>query len=261
VATAARSDARRGTDLAVPAVVATALLAWLALWWWGTSPSLHLVHAHPGHAGPPAPGNAAAAIAFVGGWTTMTVAMMLPTTVPLVALFGAVVRERSDRALLHGLVCAGYLAAWTLAGAGAFALTIALRHGLAGLAWARSLPWIVPSASCLLAGLFQFSRLKHACLSKCRSPFSFIVEHWTGTRERRQAFRLGVHHGVFCVGCCWALMLLMIPFGAGNLGWMLALAAIMAAEKNATWGAAAARPIGVALIALAGVLALRGALA
>ena len=84
----------------------------------------------------------------------------------------------------------------------------------------------------MLAGLYQFTPLKYACLDKCRSPLSFITEHWRGSHERTQAFRLGVHHGLFCIGCCWSLMLLMFAVGVGNLGWMLVLGALMAIEKT-----------------------------
>jgi predicted metal-binding membrane protein len=75
----------------------------------------------------------------------------------------------------------------------------------------------------LAAGLYQFTPLKYRCLDKCRSPLSFIIGHWRGSQEKTQAFRLGAHHGLFCVGCCWSLMLLMFAVRAGNLGWMLVL--------------------------------------
>jgi predicted metal-binding membrane protein len=77
---------------------------------------------------------------------------------------------------------------------------------------------------------------------------SFITEHWQGRHETRQAFTLGVHHGLFCVGCCWSLMLLMFAIGAGSLGWMLVLGAVMAAEKNLPWGDQMSKPLGLALL-------------
>jgi predicted metal-binding membrane protein len=82
------------------------------------------------------------------------------------------------------------------------------------------------------AGLFQFSRLKYHCLDKCRTPYGFIVQHWHGPQPSRSAFQLGFDHGLYCVGCCWAIMLLMFVVGTGNVGWMLALGAVMAVERT-----------------------------
>ena len=100
----------------------------------------------------------------------------------------------------------------------------------------------------MLAGLYQFTPLKYACLDKCRSPLGFITEHWHGSHERIHAFRLGVRHGLFCIGCCWSLMLLMFAVGVGNLGWMLVLGALMAIEKNLPWGRRFSAPLGVVLL-------------
>ena len=106
----------------------------------------------------------------------------------------------------------------------------------------------------LLAGAFQFSSLKFKCLEKCRSPFSFVIEHWQGRCERQQAFCLGIDHGVFCVGCYWALRLLMFAVGAGSLVWMLILALLMAVEKNVRWGRRLSAPVGAALLAWGAIL-------
>ncbi|MGA0525166.1 DUF2182 domain-containing protein, partial [Escherichia coli] len=84
---------------------------------------------------------------------------------------------------------------------------------------------------------------------------SFVISHWRGRARERQAFALGLRHGLFCVGCCWALMLLMFVVGAGSLGWMLALAALRAIEKNVSWGRRLSAPLGVALLAGAALLA------
>src|SRR5262249_15833043 len=91
--------------------------------------------------------------------------------------------------------------------------------------------------------------LKYHCLDKCRTPLSFIMQHWHGITPRRDAFLLGTHHGVFCVGCCWAIMLLMFVVGTGNVDWMLVLGGVMGIEKNASWGKKLSRPLGLALIA------------
>ncbi len=100
----------------------------------------------------------------------------------------------------------------------------------------------------MLAGAFQFSALKYACLDKCRSPLGFLLSHWHGKSEVAEALNIGWRHGVFCVGCCWALMLLMFAVGTASLAWMLMLAVIMAVEKNVSWGRRLGRPLGVVLL-------------
>jgi predicted metal-binding membrane protein len=115
---------------------------------------------------------------------------------------------------------------------------------------------LLGSAICVIAGAFQFSSIKYACLDRCRSPFSFVAEHWSGRHAHVDSLLLGLHHGLFCVGCCWALMLLMLLPGAGNLGWMLALAAVMAVEKNLSWGRTVVKPIGATLIVVGLVIAI-----
>ncbi len=104
------------------------------------------------------------------------------------------------------------------------------------------------AATVALAGLYQFTPLKYHCLDKCRSPLSFIMEHWHGRHDRAQALRLGVRHGLYCLGCCWSLMLLMFAVGLGSLGWMLVLATVMAIEKNIPWGRWLSAPLGVFLL-------------
>src|SRR5439155_9756290 len=92
------------------------------------------------------------------------------------------------------------------------------------------------------------------CLDQCRSPYSFLVQHWQGRLPERDALRLGIHHGLFCLGCCWTLMLLMFAVGGANLGWMLGLGAVMAAERTTSWGRRLTRPLGALLIVGAGAI-------
>ena len=120
--------------------------------------------------------------------------------------------------------------------------------------WLEARAWLIGAATLILAGAFQFSRLKYRCLEKCRAPLSFVTEYWRGRNERRNAFSLCIHHGIFCVGCCWALMLLMFGVGVGNVAWMLGLGAVMAAEKNFSWGPSLSAPIGVALLGWGGLI-------
>jgi predicted metal-binding membrane protein len=191
------------------------------------------------------------------GWTIMTIAMMLPTTFPVIALFDTLAGERRDHALLVTLVIAGYLAIWA-----AFGIAVYSGHALlAGLfdmtARSADRPWLGGPAVLFIAGAYQFTSLKYRCLEKCRSPLSFVIQHWQGRRDRWQAFRLGIDHGLFCVGCCWTLMLLMFVTGLGNLAWMFALAAVMAIEKNVSWGRRISTPLGIVLV-VCGLLAAIG---
>ncbi len=239
-----------------PSVLATAFaglvaLAWLALWTWESSPyGRYLNHAELSHfdLGGDLGEAATQAAIYVGGWVLMTVAMMLPTTYPLLEIFHRMTRQRADRSRLLAMVIAGYLGVWLLFGIAAHAFDLGLHGALERSAWLQSNAWVFGAGPLLAAGAFQFTRLKYRCLDKCRAPLSFVVQHWRGGGEGAQALLLGAHHGAFCVGCCWALMLLMFAVGTGNVGWMLVLAAVMAAEKNLTWGRQLSAPLGVLLL-------------
>ncbi len=236
-------DARRPFAIALLGLVA---LAWLALWAWGNSPYSRLLSHDAAAATGGGPG---LALAFVGGWTLMIVAMMLPSSLPLVLMFSALTRRRQDRTTLVGLLLLGYLCTWAVFGAVVHAGDLGLHAVVSQLDWLANHAWLISSVTLITAGLYQFSELKYRCLEKCRSPLSFITEHWRGHGEHRHAFVLGVHHGLFCVGCCWLLMLLMFAVGVGSLGWMLALGAVMALEKNMMWGRRLSAPLGVTLVA------------
>ena len=231
-------------------------LAWLALVLWGRSPYGRFLN-HEGLA-EVSLGQTPVLLVFVAGWALMSAAMMLPTSLPLVVLFHQLVHRRPDRMWLVVLLVAGYLGVWILFGVVIHVGDWGLHHVTEQVAWLHSNAWVIGAATLLVAGVYQFTPLKHRCLERCRSPFSFVVEHWRGRHEQAQALWLGVHHGIFCLGCCWSLMLLMFAVGAGSLGWMLALGAVMAAEKNAPWGRRLSAPLGVLLIAWGVTVALTG---
>jgi predicted metal-binding membrane protein len=185
---------------------------------------------------------------FVAGWTLMTVAMMLPTSMPLVMLFRRLTRQRPDHLRLVSLLIVGYLGVWVFFGGLAHFGDLFLHEAVERNKWLETNAWVIGAGTIMLAGIYQFTPLKYQCLDKCRSPLSFIAQHWRGSHEALQAFRLGAHHGLFCVGCCWSLMLLMFVVGVGNVGWMLALGAVMAVEKNMPWGKKISAPLGIALV-------------
>jgi predicted metal-binding membrane protein len=201
------------------------------------------------HAGTAAANPLQFALIFVGGWTLMTVAMMLPTSLPLLLFFERMVRGRRSAGWLVAAVIVGYLAVWVIVGAGLQILVWLLQAGAEQIAWRPAAPRIGAAAILFIAGLYQFSKLKYACLEKCRSPLSFLIRRWQGGNESLAALRLGAEHGLFCVGCCWSLMLLMFVVGAGSLWAMFALGVLMALEKNFSWGRRLSAPFGFLLLA------------
>jgi predicted metal-binding membrane protein len=194
------------------------------------------------------------ALLYVGGWGLMSTAMMLPTALPLIGLFDRIIATDRQRVALYTLLIVGYLLARACFGPLAHALDAGLHAALARSAWLAAHAWIPGAAVLGVAGGFQFSRLKYRCLDACRSPFAFLNADWCGPHPRREAFQLGLVHGLYCVGCCWALMLLMFLIGTGSVGWMLLLGLVMAIEKNHPWGRRLAKPLGATLLAGAALI-------
>lgn len=223
-----------------PTVLALAGLALLALVSWGASPYARYL----AHEGLDRPG-VDFVVLFIAGWTLMVVAMMLPTTSPLVATFDAITQGRPDRVALLSLLLTGYVGVWTLFGTVMLGADVAL-HALLD-ATSVDGAYVVPGVL-VAAGAYQFTPLKRMCLARCRSPKAFLVERWHGRSPRGDAFRLGVGHGAYCLGCCWTLMVVMLAAGVGSLAWMLVLGVVMAVEKNVAWGRWLGPPVGGALI-------------
>lgn len=250
-----RRRAGGGIGVLVPAAA-----AWVGLWLWTTGPLAPYLHhdatagAHD-HAGQAAePGALALLGLFVAGWSLMLVAMMLPTTRPLMTLFATTVRSRPDRRLLLAAAGAGYLVVWLLTGLLAYGGDVGLHAVAQRVPVLRENPWLLLSGAVAMAGAYQFAPMKLRCLEKCRSPRMFVFTHWRGGRPLLDALRLGVAHARFCVGCCWALMLVMFALGLHSLGAMAVLAVVMAVEKNASWGGRIREPVGFVLLGAAALL-------
>jgi predicted metal-binding membrane protein len=165
-------------------------------------------------------------------WAGMMVAMMLPSATPMILTFAAVSRNRRRQERPYvpvTIFVAGYVAIWTAFSAlAALAQWILHRQALLSPAMASSSAWL-GGILLLAAGIFQFTPLKHTCLTHCRAPFEFIM---TGWREGSLgAFRMGVEHGLFCAGCCWALMGLLFVAGVMNIFWIAALSLLVGLEK------------------------------
>ena len=237
--------------------------SWAVLWLWSVSPyGRYLDHGGWGDAGAlaalcraiPQGDIVVPAVLHAAAWVLMIAAMMLPTTFPLLAMFRRITGTRPDAGRLLALVILGFFAAWLAFGVAAHLADALLRWAAARYAWFVANGWRVGAAALAAAGLFQWSALKYRCLEECRTPFGFIGARWHGRSPSREAFRIGVDHGVFCVGCCWALMLMMFVVGVGSIGWMLGLAALMAAEKNLPFGRRLRTPVGLGLLAGAGAI-------
>jgi predicted metal-binding membrane protein len=193
--------------------------------------------------------------AFGGVWILMMAAMMLPSVAPFASFYTRTFTDRRRRRLVA--FTAGYLLVWTAAGLPVF-----------GLAWiADRLVTAHPGAATafaalifLVCGLYQLTPFKDRCLARCRSPLAFTLEH-AAHRGRGRDLRAGMSHGVFCVACCWAIMLLLVAFGLMNVLAMLIIAAVVLAEKTWRWGGGVARAFGVASIVLALVVVAHPAVA
>jgi predicted metal-binding membrane protein len=179
-------------------------------------------------------------------WAVMMAAMMLPSALPMVLAFSDLSLRSGERARGQSFVAA-YMLIW-----------VGFSVVATGFQWVLHLvKWVNPmlvstsplltAALLMVAGVYQFSPLKRACLSQCRTPFGFLLGEWrAGTGG---AFVMGLRHGLLCVGCCWALMALLFVGGVMNLAWIAALAIAVAVEKMAPYGDRLGAALGVALLA------------
>jgi len=241
---------RRDRTILVVALGALVAAAWLTLALWEGSPYGAYLH----HAGGVGPLPLEAAL-FAAGWVLMIVAMMLPSSIPLVVTFAALVRRRRHPGRLVVLLLAGYLLVWGTFGLAAWIADRGIHAAVDALPWLAEHPQIIIATTLAAAGLWQFSPWRDRCLDECRSPLGFVINRWRGTSERSEALRMGIAHGAFCVGCCWSLMLVMFGVGLASASAMLVLGAITAIEKNLPWGRRLTRPLGIVLI-LAAVYAI-----
>lgn len=183
----------------------------------------------------------------------MIAAMMLPSSLPFMRMFAAASANQPRHGLMLLLFLGGYVAVWSAFGVSAFGGDIALHRLVDRLPWLAAHAWLISGAILVAAGAFQFTKLKDACLRACRLPSNFLMRHYR--RGAGAAFSIGYRHGLFCVGCCWALMLVTFAAGFANLWWMAALTALMVFEKTAYRGRAAV-PIAGAVLVVWGVLVL-----
>lgn len=231
----------------VAGIASLTVLAWLDLWQrnLGMDAGIGMAMVMPR----PMPWNPPDLVAAVLMWNIMMIAMMLPSATPMLLFFSGVQRARrlaGTTAVPAGVFAAGFLLIW-----------LAWSMLAAGVQWAlQSFLVLSPQLAVtrlpltisllLLAGLYQFTPLKHACLTRCQTPLGFLFTQWReGTWG---ALRMGVHYGAYCVGCCWALMGLLFVVGVMNLLWIALLAIFVLIEKAAVRGSWLGHVTGVALI-------------
>jgi predicted metal-binding membrane protein len=233
--------------LAVICVVALAGLGWFAL-------ALQTANVVMVDALCRALGNgqtSAAGVAVVAAmWGAMTLAMMLPSAAPMILTYAEIAdtaARKGESVVSPFMIAAGYTVVW-------FGFAAVATMAQLGLTQAALLDASLTSASGLFsgvifigAGVYQFTALKHACLTQCRNPFQFFFSNWATTT--RGVFRLGLRQGLFCLGCCWAMMLVMFAVGVMNVVWMAGLGILMTIEKL-TSGKRLTYAIGVALISI-----------
>ena len=189
------------------------------------------------------------AAAFVGSWVVMMAAMMLPAVAPVVALYATAARRGLVAAV--PVFVAGYVAVWALSAVPAYAVARAVDDPMMqGRSWVGRLA----GATLLAAAAYQLTPLKAVCLRHCRSPLSFFMARTRSLRGARAALTAGAGHGVYCMGCCWALMAVLVVLGGMQIAWALALGVVITVEKLAPWGAMFARGVAVAAAGLGTVL-------
>lgn len=185
------------------------------------------------------------AVVFLAMWTTMMVAMMFPTIAPIVLLHRLVMRRQARGVAPTVTFAMGYLVIWSAAGVIPLAALLAFRRVTDGSTWVA----VAAGGVLVIAGGYQFTQWKQACLRACRTPLTFLATHDFGS-GLRGTFRAGVSHGLYCLGCCWALMTVLLVVGLMNLTWMAAIAVIFVAEKNSRRGVALTKVVGTAVVVL-----------
>ena len=223
-------------------LLALAAAAWAALIWHGAGGDMDMAMDSP-TMGLRAP-------LFLAIWVVMMVAMMFPTAAPMIVAFHKVQagkRQRGETFVSTWIFVAAYLLVWGLAGVAAYVGALAAEAVAARAALTPTTAARVGGAVLIAAGLYQLTPLKDLCLSKCRTPISFIMTSW---REGAAgALRMGLLHGAYCLGCCWLLFVILFPLGIMNIAAMAVITLVIFAEKTLPWGRAVARAAAVTLIA------------
>ena len=250
-------DRRRGAPLAL--AITVSLLALAAVGWWWTVRSSDMTAGGmvmDGMGMDSMSGMASTHVMSFGGfllmWLAMMTAMMFPAISPVVKLYGRA--AAAGRVAPIPVFVSGYIAVWTALAIPAYFAWRALMEPIADAE-----PWAAYVAGGVLvaAAVWQLTPLKSVCLRHCRSPLSVFMQYGSKANTTLGAARMGATHGAYCVGCCWALMAILVALGTMNLAWMLGLAALIFVEKNAPWGERVAQGVSVVLIGFGVMLFVR----
>ena len=197
-----------------------------------------------------------AALVFVGVWTVMMAAMMLPAAAPMILTFASAQARRDQApAVPTWIFIAGYLFVWSAVGVVVYGLVQVGADASSYLGLMDRAIWgpLVLGVALVGAGVYQFTPLKRVCLRHCRSPMAFVALHWHD--GPLGAVRMGIWHGAYCLGCCWALFAILVVAGIMSLAWMMVLTLVVFAEKVFPHGQRVSATIGVALLVLGVVVA------
>ncbi|MFE0017866.1 DUF2182 domain-containing protein [Mesorhizobium sp. NPDC059054] len=197
------------------------------------------------------------AVAFLTVWTVMMAAMMLPAATPMIFMFATAQARRAQHvAIPTWIFVAGYILVWAAAGLLVYVVVQLGSEVAASLDPPQRSKWapLALGATLGVAGLYQFTRLKHICLSHCRSPLAFVAQHWRDGRIG--ALEMGLRHGVYCLGCCWALFTVLVAAGVVSVAWMLLLTLVVFVEKLLPRGRWFESALGIALVGLGIVVSL-----
>jgi predicted metal-binding membrane protein len=187
---------------------------------------------------------------FLAMWLAMMVAMMFPASAPMILAFARVQERRRDQGqavVPTWMFVAPYVAIWLAFGVCGYALAVTVDYAAADSMWATDNISRIAGVLLIGAGIYQLTPVKRVCLARCRSPLAFMLTYW---RDRRWgAVSMGLRHGLFCLGCCWVLFLVLVPLGVMNIAAMLAVAALVFAEKALPGGERVAMAAAAILIA------------
>ena len=230
----------RQRNVVLAALIALAAASWAALAWEaGRADMAMMMRATMGLAAP----------LFLAFWIVMMAAMMFPAAAPMVVAFAQIQGSRRRQGQPYvptALFVAGYMAVWAAAGIVAYVAAVGGEQLVARAGWSA---WTVArwgGVMLILAGLYQLTPLKSACLSKCQSPIAFIMTSWRDGGIG--AWTMGVEHGLYCLGCCWPLFVILFPLGMMNLWAMAILTIVIFGEKTHAWGAIVAKATAAGLV-------------
>ena len=230
---------QRERYLILGGLLVLAVLAWMLLIWQSSTMSNQAMGLTMGMS----------ALLFIAIWIVMMVAMMFPTSAPMILMFAKIYasKRQQERPFVPTWVfVSAYLLVWSLCGVVAYFLAVGIEKLAAQSMWLMENAARLGGIVLVLAGLYQLSPLKHICLSKCRTPLQFILTSWHDGYGG--AFRMGLEHGAYCLGCCWFLFVLLFPLGIMNIAVMALLTVLIYAEKSFSTGRQISQLAGVGLI-------------